>query len=242
MSSQTPSRRHRSDGTSERYRAVETLLRRAVLLLPPLVMSVLAYRHPTEHNEHDGVAALAPVAGEWLRLHLLLLPAAALLAVGLYSLVARYRGPIPLVARISVAVSAFGMTVLDAVNGLAVGLVLSETRSTSGIDAAALESVLNAVFGGPIIALTGLVTILAYLVAVVTIGVVLYRDGAPALALVALIGSTIGVVSHVGTTGAIGYALFFVAVAWLEFGWTAGADRIERSGDRLSPTAGDQDD
>jgi hypothetical protein len=111
----------------------DAALRHVVLLGAPLAMAALAALHPTEHNQHDSVAALAPVAGDWTALHLALLPAAALVGAGLYSLVAPYPGPAALVARVGVAVYAFGATVIDAVNGLGAGLLLTEL-DRSGVD------------------------------------------------------------------------------------------------------------
>ena len=197
------------------FRRVERALGPTVLVLAPLVMAVLAFVHPTQHNEHDSVAALTPVAGEWLGLHAVLLPAAALVAVGLYWLVASYRGPVALVARVGIAVYAFGATVIDAVNGLAVGLLLT----APDVDPTTIEPALNGMFGGPPIALTGLLTILGYTVGVVATAVVLSRDGAPLPATLALVGSTLGVVSHVGLSGVVGWLLLFVAAVWLTVGW-----------------------
>jgi len=234
---------HRSTGeesasnTGRVYDGVETALRRAVLLGPPLVMAVLAAVHPTEHNQHDSVAALAPVAGDWTALHLALLPAAALVGVGLYSLVAPYRGPAALVARVGIATYAFGATVIDAVNGLAVGLFLTELEEAS-VDPATVEPVLNGVFGGPVSALVGLLTILGYAAGVLATSVVLRREGAPLTPLVGLVGSTLGVVSHVGLTGVVGWLFLLGAVTWLTFGWRASRQTREprTTGTRASET------
>lgn len=212
-------------------RRVETLLRRLVLLGAPLAMFLASLWHP-ESGHHGPGASFLPAADTYLAVHLVLVPAVALLAVGLYSLVADARGPVALLARVATAVFGFTVTVYSSMAGLAVGVL--GTQAPAGTDTATLAPVVDSLFvtGLPVVLV--LLALSSYFVATVTISVVLYRAGAPLPALLALVGSTVAIYDHLGILAVVGAGLYLVAVVWLEFGWTADAPggQLEQSAAR----------
>ena len=204
-------------------RRVEGVLRRLVLLGAPVAMLLAVLVHP-ETGHHDPAAAFLPVADRYLVVHLLLVPAGALLAAGLYSLVARARGPLALVARLETAVFGFLITVYASIAGLAVGILATE--APSGVERATLAPLVDSLFATPIPVLLAILTILSYLVATVATAAVLRRAGAPLVPLLALVGSTVAIYNHLGLTGLVGTGLYLVAVTWLEFGWSRDSGRV----------------
>lgn len=180
-------------------------------------MLVASLWHPaTDH--HGPGASFLPVVDTYLAVHLVLVPAVALLAVGLYSLVSQARGPVALVARIATAVFGFTVTVYSSMAGLAVGVI--GTQAPAGIDTATLTPVIDSLFvtGLPVVLV--LLAIASYFVATVTTAVVLYRAGAPLVPSLALVGSTVAIYDHLGVLAVVGTGLYLLAVTWLEFGWT----------------------
>ena len=196
------------------------------MFVPPIGLAAISLAHPVEHDAQDTVAALLPVANEWLLLHLLLVPLFALLYVGLYSLVSDYQGWSALVARVAIAVSAFTAILIDAVNGVAIGLGLEEIAASDAVALDTAGPLLDGVFFDPLMSITALVAVLTYVIAVVALGVTLKQAGAPLPALALLVASVVGIASHVGVGGAIGMASLLGAHVWLEFFWTPHTDPL----------------
>lgn len=212
-------------------RRVERALRRFVLLGGPMALFVASLWHP-ETGHQDPAAAFLPVADRYLAVHLLLVPAGALLAAGLYSLVSGARGPLALVARVATAVFGFLVVVYSSIAGLAVGILATE--DPSGAERATLAPLVDSLFATPVPVALALLTILSYLVAVGTTAVVLRRRGAPLVPLVALVGSTVAIYDHLGLTGAAEMGLYVLAVAWLSFRWSPDATERDTERARMS--------
>lgn len=227
---ETTRRSQRSVSADTRTRRIERALGRVALFGGPLVLFVASLWHP-ETGHHGPGAAFVPVADRYLAVHLLLVPAGPLLAAGLYSLVARARGGLALVARLVTGVFGFLITVYTSIAGLAVGILATE--APAGTEQATVAALVDSLFVTPLPILLAVLTIGSYLVAVVLIASSLRRRGAPLLPLLALVGSTVAIYNHLGLTGVVGTGLYLLAVVWLEFGWTP-----ERTHSRAGRSAG----
>lgn len=219
------------DSASESSSRLALAGRWLVLLGTPLAIAVATWFHPTGVTEV--YEDLSPVVDVWLAVHYLYLPLFGLLAVALYLLLAGYRSRPATVGRAGVATFAVFYLAMEAVAGIATGILVREGQALPVGRQEGVAVVVQALFTDPIAggtaSLFGYLGVLGYLVAVVGIAVVLRRDGAPLVPLLLLVGSVVGVAGHAGLQGVLGMALLFVAAAWLEFGWTParseGADR-----------------
>ncbi|WP_436347831.1 hypothetical protein [Natronorubrum sp. FCH18a] len=200
-------------------------IRKLVALAAPIGAAIAMWIHP--HADHDVYASLSPVIDAWVVGHLLLFTSMSFLAVGLYLLLAGYRGAVATIARIGTATFAFLYLGYVAIVGLASGLVIREAQSLPAEQQAGVAAVVEYLHTEPLLFWAGALGAVGYLIAVTGIAIVYYRAGAPRIPLVGLVGSVVALAAHSGLGAIAGMALFFVSVVWLEFGWTIG-ERHER--------------
>lgn len=175
--------------------------------------------HPP--TPHEGVySGLAPVVDTWVATHLVLFPSLALLGVAVYLLLAGYRSPVATVGRVGLAVYGFFHLGFVAVVGLTSGLLIREGRALPPEQQEGVAAVVEYLHTEPLLTAAAVAGALGFLVATLATALVLYRAGAPRVPLVLLVASSFALAVHLGTAGIALVALFLVAAAWLEFGWT----------------------
>lgn len=140
-------------------------VRTAVLAVPPLVLAAAGVTHPAELT--------AATAHHWLVMHVVLVPVFPLLAVAVWVLLVGDDGVLAWLARGSAFVYAAFYGALDAVNGVAAGVLVAQTPVGEAADpTAALRPVLR--LGNAL----GWVGSSAFLAAVLlTVSVLLRRPG-----------------------------------------------------------------
>ncbi|WP_197680495.1 hypothetical protein [Microlunatus sagamiharensis] len=162
-------------------------VRTAVLAVPPLVLAAAGVTHPMELTR--------ATAHHWLVVHVALVPVFPLLAVAVWVLLARDDGVLAWLARGSAFVYAAFYGALDAVNGVAAGVLVAQTPVGEAADpTAALRPVLR--IGNQL----GWVGSSAFLVAVLlTVTVLLRRPGRrPWLGAVVVVAASVSFLdSHV---------------------------------------------
>jgi hypothetical protein len=124
----------------------------AVVTLPPLVLLGVGLTHPATLTVES--------AGWWTTMHQILVPLFALLAVSVFVLLRRDRSPLALFGRIAAGTFTVFYGTLDAVSGIATGVVAQAEGATDGASIAALFAT------GRIFAYVGGYSLLAAAVAV----------------------------------------------------------------------------
>lgn len=209
-----------TDSTTEAGRDLAAPPRRRIarwvlLMGTPILLGALFLVHP---DGSGGLAGLLPIGDVWLYLHFALLPLLGLLGVTFYVLLKDYSGRIAIIGRLGVVVYTTFYTAFEAIAGIATGLLTQEahnlpTGQQEGI-AGGIEALVVPALG------LGVIGSFGALIAVVAIGVLLRRSGAPLLPVVLLGGAPLATIFHGGTPlDAIGMASFLVGIVWLEFGW-----------------------
>lgn len=190
------------------------IVRRVVLLGTPLALTGVIWFHP------DRLLGGEPSVELWLRIHSLFMLLFGLLGVALYLLLADYQGRVATVGRIGVAIYAIYYVAMIAILGLATGVLIREAQALTAAQQEGVTVVVRELATASIVTTIANIAMLGYLIAVLAVVIVLRREGAPVIPLALLVGSLIGILNHVGLSGILGMGLFFIAVTWLEFGWT----------------------
>lgn len=185
-----------------------------LLVGTPVLLGALFLIHP---DGSGGLAGLLPVSETWLYLHVAMLPLLGLLGASFYALLGQETGTVATVGRAGVLVYMTFYLAFEAIAGIANGLLVHEAQ---GLAAAQQEGVAVAIdaLTVPAVAL-GVVGSLGALGAVIAIGVLRRRAGAPLVPILLLGGAPLATVFHAGTPlDALGMAAFLTGVVWLEAG------------------------
>lgn len=190
--------------------------RRLLVLGSPLLLGGLFAVHP-----HGGGADLfegsAAVAAWWLRYHLLLVPASGLLGAAVAVLLSEFDGPVATIGRSGAVVYVVGYVTFEAIAGIATGLLVRRGRRVPADHRSSVADVVDGAASDPVVVGFAIAGSLGLLVAVVALGVLHRRRGAPAVPLLLLGGAPVAAVAHGERAGAaVGMASFLVGVAWLE--------------------------
>jgi len=195
--------------TVERQRG--TNLRRAVLVGVPLAYLVLGLLHPTENPE------VGDATGLFIGLHLVQLVLIGGLAYVLWLLVGELDGRAASLARALILPFVILYTALDAVLGIAWGIVAREANELPVADRPAagrlIEALLEPEPSGYVLYFGAGLLWLAAALAVVT--ALRGRAPTPSLVLMAL-GATVFALGHAPPVGPVGMSLFLAGIAWLE--------------------------
>lgn len=189
-----------------------------VLFATPLLLGATLWFHPG--GGEDTYASLVPVLDAWVTVHVLLLPLFGLLGVSLYLLLDGYDGRVATVGRAGVATYLVCYVPFEAIAGLTTGLVIREAETLRPEQREGAAQAVQAITADPVVLALALGGTAGAVVAVGAIAVLLRSSGAPLAPVVLLAGVPLTVVAHGGTRAdAVGMALFFVSVAWIELGW-----------------------
>src|ERR671910_1925528 len=207
-------------------------LRRIVLLGTPLVLTILLFFHP---SPYDNVAGeLMPIAGWWIALHTIGFLLFALMGVAVWLLTAGLRGIVATVSRGAAVVFAVFYDAGDAIAGISTG-ILARSAEAGALGERAAVGAIQTLWADPLKNLLFDIGRDAFIVALVTGGVALYRAGAPRLPVVLLALPAFFVTfDHAFPFGSLTFGTFFVIAAWLEL--APGSDSSSRQPRRVSGT------
>jgi hypothetical protein len=195
-----------------------TLARRIFLLGTPLTLTVLMIFHPYPYDDIKG--ELVPIAVWWTVLHTLQFVLFALMGAALWALTDGLRGIAVTLSRIAAAIFVVFYDAGDAIAGISTGILAYAAREGELAQRTAVESI-EAIFRDSL--KNGLFEIgqVAWIVALATAAVALYRAGAPRAPLVLLVVPAFLMwnFDHAFPFGSLTFGSFFVVACWLEFGW-----------------------
>ena len=204
-------------------------LARLVILGAPLALGFVEVFHfeslPFDSEGELGpftrYRTIAPVAEQWLIVHLLQAPLIALVGLAVFLMVSGLADFPGAVARVCMVVFVVAYTILDSVAGIAVGVLVSDARDLSPTQLAPVEQAIEDMWDHPIAGNFSVVSFTgagAWVLGVIAAAVSLRRSGAPRgpVALMVIAAFVFGL-SHANPTGPIGMACLLAAFAWLEF-------------------------
>src|SRR5215213_10359280 len=158
-------------------------LRRIVLLGTPLILTILLLFHPSPYDDVAG--ELLPIAGWWIALHTIGFVLFALMGVALWMLTAGLEGVVATLSRVAAVVFAVFYDAGDAIAGISTG-ILARSAEEGALGERAAVAAIETLWADPFKSLLFDIGRYAWIVALVTAAVVLYRAGAPRLPLVSL--------------------------------------------------------
>lgn len=181
----------------------------------PILLGVLFFIHP---DGSGGLEGLLPIGDTWLVIHFAMLPLLGLLGVSLYVLLNGYSGRVATIGRVGVAIYLTFYVPFEVIVGITTGLLTHEARTLPPEQQEGIAAGIDALVT-PSMAL-GIVGTAGAVIAVVAVGILLRRSGAPLLPVVLLGGMPLATLFHGGTPlDAVGLGVFLVGIAWLELGW-----------------------
>ena len=213
---------------------IASTLRRIVLLGTPLALTVLLVFHPSPYD--DVADQLVPIAGWWIALHTIGFFLFALMGVALWMLTAGLRGVFVTLSRVAAVIFAVFYDAGDAIAGISTGIIARGAEVGTLGERAAVAAI-GTLWDDPTKNLLFDIGRNAWIVALVTAAVALYRAGAPRLPLVLLaLPAYLVTFDHAFPSGSLTFGTFFVIAAWLELG-PGSAFSSSRQPRRVSGTA-----
>jgi hypothetical protein len=189
-------------------------LSRVVLLGTPLVLTVLLIFHPSPY--HDVAGELMPTAVWWIALHTILFVLVPLMGVALWLLTAGLEGVVATLSRVAAVVFALFYAAGDAIAGISTGILARSAEVGALGERAAVEAV-ETLWADPFKTLLFDIGRYAWIVALVTAAVALWRAGAPRLPLVLMaLPAYLVTFDHAFPFGSLTFGTFFVIAIWLE--------------------------
>jgi len=190
-------------------------LRRIVLLGTPLILTVLMSFHPSPYDDVAG--ELMPIAGWWIALHTIGFVLFALMGVAVWLLTADLRDVFAAVSRVAAVVFAVFYDAGDAIAGISTG-ILARSAEAGALGERAAVVAIETLWADPFKTLLFDIGRDAWIVALVTAAVTLFRAGAPRLPLVLLaVPAYLVTFDHAFPFGSLTFGTFFVIASWLEF-------------------------
>jgi hypothetical protein len=195
-------------------------LRRLVIFGAPLALGTLEMWHPTSGPGTTLFSKLAPTVDQWLLVHFLQVPLFGLLALAVYLLTGRLSGWTAAVSRLAIGMFAVFSTVLDAIAGIASGILVRNARGLPADQQAVVELAVAWLWQDPIagnVSLITLIGVLGWVVALLVAAIGFYRAGVPRYPLVLLVLAALSFgFAHVPPFGPAGLLFFLVAALRLE--------------------------
>jgi hypothetical protein len=175
-----------------------------------------------------------PIAGWWIAVHTIGFLLFALMGVAVWLLTAGLQDLFATVSRVAAMVFAVFYDAGDAIAGISTG-ILARSAEAGALGEQAAVGAIQTLWADPFKTLLFDIGRDAFIVALVTAGVALYRAGAPRLPLVLLMLPALFVTfDHAFPFGSLTFGTFFVIVAWLELG--PGSASSSRQARRVSGT------
>jgi hypothetical protein len=192
-------------------------LRRAVLFGAPTTLGLINVFHPVGvgHHPYD-VVSQQPTW--WLILHILQLPLFSLLGLAVFLLTSDIKGRAATVSRVALGFFVTFYVALDAITGVASGLIVRAAGSLSPEEHAVVEPLIGELFlgGGPLTFIPAL-AILGWVVAVLAAARALSNFGVGRLPVALLVVAAVGFgITHEPPFGPVGLAAFLCAAVLIE--------------------------
>jgi hypothetical protein len=189
-------------------------LRGIVLLGTPLVLTVLMSFHPSPYDDVAG--ELMPMAGWWIALHTIGFVLFALMGVAVWMLTAGLEGVVATLSRAAAVVFAIFYDAGDAIAGISTG-ILARSAEVGALGERAAVVAVETLWADPTKNLLFDIGRYAWVVALVTAAVALWRAGAPRLPLVLMaLPAYLVTFDHAFPFGSLTFGTFFVIAVWLE--------------------------
>src|SRR5918993_4716324 len=149
-------------------------LRRIVLLGTPLVLTFLLLFHPSPYE--DVADQLLPIANWWITLHTIVFGLVPLMGVALWMLTAGLEGVIATLSRVAAVVFALFYAAGDAIAGISTG-ILARSAEVGALGKRAAVAAIETLWADPTKNLLFDIGRYAWIVALVTAAIALYRAG-----------------------------------------------------------------
>jgi hypothetical protein len=192
-----------------------SMLRRIILLGTPLALTVWMIFHPSPYD--DVTRELMPIAGWWIALHTVQFVLFALMGAALWMFTEGLRGVVATLSRVAAVVFAVFYDAGDAIAGISTG-ILARAAGEGALGERAAVAAIETLFHDPLKNLLFNIGVYAWIVALVTAAVALYRAGTPRTPLVLLVlpALFLSFFDHAFPFGSLAFGSFFVVAAWLE--------------------------
>ena len=201
----------------------------------PLVLLIIELFHPAGFASETYLYLSQPHRWYfgpvwWLTLHLIQTPAIGIVGAGLFVIMARIDNALAWLARAAVLVFIVYYTVLDSIGGIAVGALITHTRSWTGERRHVAIELVNFLFTNSAVGGTG--SIISQLgswaafLAFFGVALTLARAGAPVIgSLLLAAGGVLIEISHARPYGPLGFACVLAAAGFLvPWRWRLGRD------------------
>src|ERR687898_2339873 len=189
-------------------------LRRIVLLGTPLVLTILMLFHLSPYE--DVANELMPIATWWIALHTIVFGLVPFMGVALWMLTAGLEGVDATLSRVAAVIFALFYDAGDAIAGISTGILARSAQEGALGERAAVEGI-ETLFADPLKSLLFDIGRYAWVVALVTAAVALWRAGVPRLPLVLLaLPAYLVTLDHAFPFGSLTFGTFFVIAAWIE--------------------------
>jgi hypothetical protein len=189
-------------------------LRRIILLGTPLALAVWMLFHPSPYD--DLLGELVSIAGWWIALHTIGFVLFAFMGAAVWLLTAGLQGVVATVSPVAAVVFAVFYDAGDAIADISTG-ILARAAGEGALGERAAVAAIETLFHDPVKNLLFDIGRYAWIVALVTAAVALYRAGAPRLPLIFLTLPAFFVTfDHAFPFGSLTFGSFFVVAVWLE--------------------------
>jgi hypothetical protein len=200
-----------------------SIIQKWIIATSPLILGILEIWHPVGLPGKTAFESISPQVNWWLLLHVLQLPLFGLIALSIVLLVKDLSGWAATVSRIGMACFIVFYPALDAITGIAGGLLIRSAQSLppEGQDFVAQQLNLflaDPIVGGATFSVIGVLGALGWVVGVVAAALALAQAKVSFIAVGLLVLSALFFgLSHTPPTGPIGMACFLFAVIKLLF-------------------------
>lgn len=193
-------------------------LKYLLIYLSPLSLGILEIWHPLGDPTKTAFESILPQVDWWVTLHILQVPLFALMALTVFVMIAPLRGWAAFVSRIGISFFLVFYTVLDAITGIAGGMLIRSGRNLPPEAQALVSQQVDLLFfdpivGGSTLSVVGILGAGGWLVGVIAAAIALSKLNVDRLSMTLLIlAGILFALSHTPPTGPIGLFLFFLAV------------------------------
>ena len=185
-----------------------------LMVAVPVAWAVLLLFHPTGEGDEFYPVVRDQVTA-WMVVHVGTLVFVPLLASVVYLLLRGVEGVAALVSRLALAVFVVFYTAWEVLIGLGTGILVDQVNGLPEAERATGAELVEDFTGSSLIRAFELIGGFAWLIAVVTAGVALFRRvdaGSSVAVIVLLVVSAVPIVWHVPPFGPVGLALFLIAL------------------------------
>ena len=204
---------------------ISTIFKRLIVIGGPLLLGIVEIWHEFP-LPFDGEGDLGPftqyrllaqVVDQWILIHVVQVPLFAIVAFGIILMVKGLNGFIPVIARVGMFVFIVFYNVLDAVNGIAVGILVKNAKELSPSALNFVEQSIEGLFKSSIVGGFAIIGALGWLVGVFATAVALRRAGAPRFPVaMIIIAGFLFFRGHFNPFGPMAMLLLSSAFLWIE--------------------------